>query len=1319
LLTETQIKNIPKELKEKDQWVGFKLEDRGGDKFEKIPINPHTGKNASTSDVNTWGSFDETLERVKKDDLPGAGFVFSGTDNFIGIDFDRCLDAKKRQLDTQVIDWLNRLNSYCEVSPSAAGVKLIVKGSIPSSSCGEICEMYFDKRFFTITGLRLPGYPATINTCDGVVEELYKANGGGSVDAVDKRKHFGWQDEKVIGVTAMQRHDTALSLAGRWYKKGFSPEEIAFFLSAWNEKNDPPKQTLKDPYGKEIQDILAHVMQKQSGVITEEIFPRTSFPWDILPPSLVDSFKQLARSYATSPNSLPGAAVAILASVLGSTISVKPKASWKEPLIIWACDIRESGEGKIVARALSEVLEFKQRQADEEYRVLMNEYEMTPKGERGAPPPPARGYLVTDLTLEGLAKDLNHHGGKVCVLDEMSYFINSQNQYKGGKGSDRESWLRLHDGKMARIVRSSGNTTISGARVSIFGGIQPNVWRDAFKLVFNLQDGTVFRLLPTIEGNIVVPLTTEVWADENRAVWENLINFAVAWADSVFESKKYKKLPFDRGAFELFMNWRNDLYGNKRDRLSRKVRGFIPKAVGYAARFAGILHCMNRFMENKQPGDSLSTDEVKRGIRMVEFYLGHAIEAAEILVSDYDLLDSFEQEVLGIILSLKDQIEDKRLPTYLIAAELGIDPDNRSGLTKIGMAAKVLGLTTRVMPDGKKRCFYIEPEDLEGLEKWNRRPSTEIPPIEDLTPLTPLTPDQYIKNENQRDLPPSDPQNPEKMYIDQVSKVSKVSKLIRGAEEMKSLQKRIYGGRKMIKKAFMDTETSGLDPLNDRLILIQLMVEDEIFLIDVEKTELSSSFFPELMEDKNSLKVFHNAIFDVKFLKKHIGGDVNNIFDTFLSERLLTAGILPIKELGLKDLAKKYLNIDLDKSLSTSFKPGQGFTEEQLKYAEKDASVLKSIFEIQKKKLVNQRLANVALLEFDIIPAVADIELRGALIDIEKLDSLKANLEKRLEEIGNSLRDIVNEAGLNDQGELFNGSGINLRSPQQIKECLNKLGFNVESTGKEVLKKIDHPFAKLLRKHRKASKLLSSFVLKLPDHINEDTGRIHPEFLQLGTDTGRFSCQKPNLQQIPKEQECSQDPVFLEAYEKDEDFHQRTADLIGGSRDVAKTINFGLCYGMGSKGLAERLGLKQKEAQDFITRYFKAYPQVKNTLDKLGLMAVTRRYSETPLGRKRYFKPADSMSAQKSLERKGRNSPIQATCGDILKRAIQLLSENLKGYDVGIVNLVHDEIVVECRDDLVKDVSKVVNDCMVQAGEDSLKSVPVKVDMVVDKKWRK
>jgi hypothetical protein len=218
-----------------------------------------------------------------------------------------------------------------------------------------------------------------------------------------------------------------------------------------------------------------------------EVFPRVNYPWDVFPDELTASFQSLARSCASSPVAIPGAALCILASVFGRVAGVSPKPEWVEPFTIWHGDIRQSGDGKTPpARMLSRVIKDLQRKEHERYDSEKKIYEEKLKADRNnpdlSPPVKPRGYFATDLTLEGLRYELMDHptGGLVVIQDELSSFINAQNQYKT-RGNDRESWLSLWDGHAARVVRRDGSTYLSGARVSIFGGIQPGVFAKVFK----------------------------------------------------------------------------------------------------------------------------------------------------------------------------------------------------------------------------------------------------------------------------------------------------------------------------------------------------------------------------------------------------------------------------------------------------------------------------------------------------------------------------------------------------------------------------------------------------------------------------------------------------------------------------------------------------------------------------------------------------------------------------------------------------------------------------------------------------------------------
>ena len=368
-----------------------------------------------------------------------------------------------------------------------------------------------------------------------------------------------------------------------------------------------------------------------------ETFPRKNFPWHVMPRELEVSLKQLARSCSGSANPLPGYIFCILGAAIGNTLLVEAKISWHEPLIFWCLDIRESGDGKTVPmRTLSRILNVRQEKEHERFKADSEHFDLlTPKEKKQTPPPvPARGYFASDTTIEGLHADLDGHptGGLALLLNEASSLLTSQGQYKGGKGSDREAWLRLWDGNAVRIVRSSKTSFITGARVQVAGGIQP----ETFAKVFNaedgiyLADGTIFRGLYTYEPPCHIPMTQESWEHRSRETWEQILEMALLWSDRR-KGREPHLLRLTPAALERLIAWRNNRDASKIE-LPPIFRGFVPKSVSYALRLAGVLHCLNAFAKGLEPALSLDEAELQAGIDVAEFYLGQAVDAAQSVV---------------------------------------------------------------------------------------------------------------------------------------------------------------------------------------------------------------------------------------------------------------------------------------------------------------------------------------------------------------------------------------------------------------------------------------------------------------------------------------------------------------------------------------------------------------------------------------------------------------------------------------------------------------------------------------------------------------
>jgi hypothetical protein len=436
-------------------------------------------------------------------------------------------------------------------------------------------------------------------------------------------------------------------------------------VSDWIEAGGTKEDLLKL-----IESALTWEKTEEESASTEakKQYPRKAFPWEVLPGPVCQSLQQLARSCASSPTSLPGAATAIFSSLIGTAVSVSPKKSWTEPLIFWSCDIRPSGSGKTpAARSLCQVLYDAQIKEDETYKRDLEMWESLAKRDRGTPPPRPRGYFVTNLTLEGLRSDHSGHGGKVCILDELSSFLSSQNEYKA-KGSDRESWLCLHDGKPARIVRAKEAITLSGSRISIFGGVQPGIWKKAFgeEGEVYLLDGTIFRFLPTYEGEAFFPLTSEAWTDQNREVWESLLEAAMRWSDKYHREGRKLDLLLSSEAQSLFLDWRNDFVMRSND-LPDQVKGFIPKLVGYALRWCGVLFLMKEFTEGREPGSILQLEDIRKGTKVSEFYLGHILVAMEAI-----------QGPIPNVVEATDQV------VHLARTMRSLEPDLDNGRLAIG-----------------------------------------------------------------------------------------------------------------------------------------------------------------------------------------------------------------------------------------------------------------------------------------------------------------------------------------------------------------------------------------------------------------------------------------------------------------------------------------------------------------------------------------------------------------------------------------------------------------------------------------------------------
>ncbi len=578
-------------------------------------------------------------------------------------------------------------------------------------------------------------------------------------------------------------------------------------------------------------------------------------------------------------------------------------------------------------------------------------------------------------------------------------------------------------------------------------------------------------------------------------------------------------------------------------------------------------------------------------------------------------------------------------------------------------------------------------------------------------------------------------------------------RLISSAEEIPALAERLARASVI----GVDTETTGLDPFQSRLRLLQLAVPEEVIIIDCfHLTREDLQPLAPILSAPRPIKVAHNAKFDGKFLLYHLGMNLDGIFDTYLASLLLSAGSESDRH-GLEPVVARYLNRSLDKQEQRSDWSGT-LSAAQLAYAATDGAILLPLYDVMWEWLDKADLLVVAGIEFDCIAPVIRLELNGVHLDVERWRGMLDVMRTELVGVESELQ--VALSGAARQFNLFGDpEPINLDSPSQVRDALAHLGIEIEDTREWRLQRLapDHPIVGTLLRHRHLSRNLSTFGDNILEMLNPLTGRLHPEYRQIGTPTGRMTSSSPSLQQIPHSEQyrsCfsapagyqlivadysqiemriladfSRDEALLGAFDRGADLHRQTAaDMFGLSldqvtqrqREYAKGLNYGLIYGMGAEGLASRLESSVAEATSLIERYFAAYPRVARWLEEAAQRAVDDGKARTSSGRLWIFRldPLDPQQ-QAALRRVGKNAPVQGTASDIFKRAIRLLDEALVGMDARIVNAIHDELVVEVAAPIAAEVEQLVARTMIDGAREFLTRVPVEVDVVIADAWLK
>ncbi|WIF67638.1 DNA polymerase I [Metapseudomonas otitidis] len=573
-----------------------------------------------------------------------------------------------------------------------------------------------------------------------------------------------------------------------------------------------------------------------------------------------------------------------------------------------------------------------------------------------------------------------------------------------------------------------------------------------------------------------------------------------------------------------------------------------------------------------------------------------------------------------------------------------------------------------------------------------------------------------------------------------------------------------------------DTETTSLDAQQAQVVGVSFAVEaGEAAYVplahsymgvpaQLDRDAVLQALKP-LLEDPAKAKVGQHAKYDMNVLANASTPiTVQGIaFDTMLESYVLDS---TATRHDMDSLALKYLGHSTIRFEDIAGKGAKQLTFDQIAleqagpYAAEDADVTLRLHQAlwQKLEAVPSLVTVLKDIEMPLVPVLARIERNGALVDGKLLGQQSLELGEKM-------------VALERQAYELAGQEFNLGSPKQLGAILyEKLGLPVlaktatgqPSTAENVLADLaeqDFELPKVIMQYRSLSKLKSTYTDKLPEQINPRTGRIHTSYHQAVAATGRLSSSDPNLQNIPIRTaegrrirqafvapkgykllaadysqielrimaHLAKDEGLLDAFRHDRDVHRATAAEVFGveldqvsndQRRSAKAINFGLIYGMSAFGLAKQIGVDRKQSQAYIDRYFARYPGVLAYMERTREQAAAQGFVETLFGRRLYLPEIHSknQAMRKGAERTAINAPMQGTAADIMKRAMVAVDAWLQesGLDARVILQVHDELVLEVREDLVDTVRDAIRPLMSGAAE---LDVPLVVEVGVGDNW--
>ena len=556
-----------------------------------------------------------------------------------------------------------------------------------------------------------------------------------------------------------------------------------------------------------------------------------------------------------------------------------------------------------------------------------------------------------------------------------------------------------------------------------------------------------------------------------------------------------------------------------------------------------------------------------------------------------------------------------------------------------------------------------------------------------------------------------------------------------------------------------DTETNSLDVLHAKIVGFSFCMDEEsAYYVPIShhylgvgeqiSHEVASLALQKLFQHKI---VGQNLKYDLAVIEHNFGFGLPSIHaDTMVMAWLLN----PEQNVGLDTLSSRFFGHDMIKFKDVVAK-GEDFSSVSLEcacaYASEDAWMTLKLYDKLKEMLSPELLALAKNVEFPFVQTLRLMEKEGIKLDIAYFEALQTKTDNAIEALKNDIFALT---------EMH----FNLNSTQQLGNVLfEKLGLKAikktktgYSTDESVLAELvdKHPCIAKILEYRELYKLKSTYIEPLLKHAKSSAfHRIHTSFMHTGTSTGRLSSKEPNLQNIPVKTELgreirkgfiakegfvlvgvdysqielrllahfSQDKAMVEAFCQNLDIHRQTAlklfgeEFADAKRGVAKSINFGLLYGMGAKKLSDTLGISQAEAKSYIESYFTTFPTIKEYLSSIATFAKQEGYVQTLLGRRRYFDFEHANGMQYAMyEREAINTVFQGSAADLIKLAMNQIIKEYVGDDVKLLLQIHDELICEVKEDKAEAFVQGVRGLMENI---YTLHVPLRVSVAVGKSW--